>query len=65
VIEERITGRTAWTLVDIAVGWMDQNNKERHNSYYSPDVIHDGYQTNKHHTHIACIIKGKVVPLQA
>jgi hypothetical protein len=37
---------------------MDQNNKERHNTYYSPNTIHDGYQTNKHPMHIACIIKG-------
>jgi hypothetical protein len=36
---------------------MDQN-RERHNSYYSPDNIHDGYQINQHHMHIACVMEG-------
>jgi hypothetical protein len=58
VCEKKITGRTAWTLENISVSWMDQNNRERHNSYCSQDVIHDVYQINQHHRQIACVMKG-------
>jgi len=37
---------------------MDQNNREFHNSYCSTYIIHDGYQINQHHMHIACDMKG-------
>jgi hypothetical protein len=36
---------------------MDQNNRERHNSYYSPAIIHDGHHINQHHMYIACVMK--------
>jgi hypothetical protein len=58
VREERFTGRTPWTLEDIVVCCVDQNNRELHNSYYSPDIIHDGYQIIQQRLHMACIMKG-------
>ena len=56
--EERITGRTARTLEDLAGCWKDQNYKELHKYYYSPDIHHDGYDITKHHMDIACITEG-------
>jgi hypothetical protein len=42
----------------MAVCRMDQINRERHNTCYSPDIIQDGYQIKQHNMHVACVMKG-------